>query len=152
MLRFPSFLARAPEGGAVDHHAQHAALPFVESRSGVEVCLITSKETGRWVLPKGWPKPGHAPHELARAEAYEEAGLQGRISRNPLGTYDYAKRLHVFVSVLCTVDVYPLRVERQMLEWPEQPWRRLKWVTPQEAASLVEEEDLAALIAGFSGA
>ena len=117
MIRFPSFVARTPGGGAAERHAQHAALPFVRTGDGVEVCLITSRETGRWVLPKGWPKPGLAPHELAEQEAREEAGLQGRVGTKPLGTYEYAKRLHIFFSVMCTVDVYPLRVEQQMLDW-----------------------------------
>lgn len=150
MIRFPLFPARALGGDTVDRHVQFAALPYVETADGIEVCLITSRETGRWVLPKGWAKPEHAPHAVARQEAYEEAGLQGRVGAKALGRYEYVKRLHVFSAVLCRVDVFPLCVETQMLEWPEQPWRRLKWAPPQEAAELVDEADLAALIAGFT--
>ena len=73
---------------------QVAALPYrFDMRGDLEVLLITSRETRRWVLPKGWPMPGRKPHRAAEQEAYEEAGLKGRISKVALGTYEYVKRL-----------------------------------------------------------
>ena len=142
MIRFPSFLAAG-------RHAQHAALPFKRSSGGVKVCLISSRETGRWVIPKGWPKAGMAPHELAREEAQEEAGLSGGIGADPLGHFHYRKRLHFFFSITCRVDVYPLCVDSQMASWPEQQWRTRKWATPEAAAGLVDEPELAAIIRAF---
>jgi len=132
-------------------HHQYAALPYVETDGGIEVCLISSRETGRWVIPKGWPKADMQPHDLAMLEAQEEAGLEGTVTAVSLGHYDYRKRLHYFFSVPCTVDVYALRVERQLVDWPEREWRNLCWLSPVEAAPLVAEEGLARIIAGFNG-
>lgn len=149
MIRFPNFPRRPRDDAGGARQIQHAALPFVETAAGVLVCLITSRGSGRWVVPKGWPKPGLAPHELAEREAYEEAGLQGSVSRTALGSFAYTKRLHVFASVPCVVDVYPLRVGSQLLDWPERESRHLDWMAPARAAQLVAEPELAALIEAF---
>lgn len=148
MLRFPTLFQPSRDTSG-PRQVQHAALPFVETAEGALVCLITSRKTGRWVVPKGWPKPGMAPHELAALEAYEEAGLKGHISNTPLGNFDYVKRLHVFSSIVCTVDLYPLQVHEQLLDWPERESRHLDWMTPERAAKLVAEPDLSSLIAAF---
>lgn len=125
---------------------QYAALPYVLTPDGLLVCLITSRETRRWVIPKGWPKPKFAPHELAEREAREEAGLVGTISRDAIGSYRYRKRLHLFAHVTCQVAVYPLLVESNRLKWPEKKERRLSWVVPRRAAKRVQEAELAELI------
>lgn len=149
MFRFASLFPSSRDADA-PRQLQHAALPFVETDGGLLVCLITSRRSGRWVLPKGWPKSGIAPHELAALEACEEAGLRGDISDTPLGSFDSVKRLHIFSSVVCTVDVYPLRVREQLLDWPERESRHLDWMMPERAAGLVAEPGLAALIAEFT--
>lgn len=150
MIRFPGFFRQTHTDTANERQIQHAALPYVEAGGGVLVCLITSRGSGRWVVPKGWPKTGMAPHELAELEAYEEAGLQGHIGKTPLGSFTYAKRLHVFSSVVCTVDVYPLKVRKQLLKWPERKSRHLEWMPPSRAAKLVAEPELASLIEAFT--
>lgn len=131
-------------------HEQYAALPYVVlPDGGLEVCLVTSRETKRWVIPKGWPKIKLEPHKLARREAREEAGLVGEISTAPIGTYTYRKKLHIFAYVTCVVSVYPLRVDTHRLSWPERGERELSWFAPQEAARRVAEPELAALIAAL---
>lgn len=130
-------------------HRQYAALPFVEVAGAVEVCLVTSRETKRWIVPKGWPKAGLTPHELAAREVEEEAGLTGEVGERPIGHYLYRKRLHFFSRVTCRVEVYPLRVTCQLLDWPELSWRQRVWVNPAEAASMVDDEGLAELIRDF---
>jgi 8-oxo-dGTP pyrophosphatase MutT (NUDIX family) len=116
---------------------------------GVEVLLITSKDTGRWVLPKGWPMKGEKPRAAAAREALEEAGIKGAVGKNALGSYRYDKRLPDGV-LPCSVEVYPLAVERQLNLWPERGQRTLTWFDANEAASLVEEADLASLIHAFA--
>jgi 8-oxo-dGTP pyrophosphatase MutT (NUDIX family) len=143
MIRFPSFLAAG-------RHTQYAVLPYVLSDDGMRICLVSSRESRRWVIPKGWPKAGRTAQDQAQKEALEEAGLRGEIGAKPLGRYHYRKRLHYFFSVICRVKVYPLRVETQMLSWEEQDWRELKWLPPSEAAALVEEPELAAIISSFA--
>lgn len=124
-------------------HTQHAALPYVCTPDGVEVCLITSRDIGRWVIPKGWPKGHLSASALAEREAIEEAGLVGKIESEPFGSFTYRKRLHFFTWVLCRVDVYLFHVDHQMVDWAERGQRRISWFSPQKAASLVQERELA---------
>src|SRR5262245_20966091 len=98
---------------------QFAALPWRIDDSGRrQVLLLTSRETHRWVIPKGWPIKGRKPAEVAAQEAYEEAGLIGvLIGKRPIGNYFYEKRLRSG-AVLCEVEVFLFRVERQLDDWP----------------------------------
>ena len=92
---------------------QVGALPFQRFPDhGLRVLLITSRESRRWVIPKGWPMKGRKPFEAAAREAYEEAGLLGQIGKRPLGFYLYEKRLKSRDSVLCQVKVFPLEVRK----------------------------------------
>lgn len=126
---------------------QVGALPFRrEPGGGYSVLLVTSRESRRWVIPKGWPMKGRKPYEAAEREAYEEAGLAGHIGKRPLGFYLYEKRLKNRDSVLCQVKVFPLHVRKQLTQWPEQHQRELRWFTPSEAADAVSEPGLAAII------
>ena len=125
---------------------QYAALPYRRGADGLEVMLITSRETGRWVIPKGWPAPELAPGLSAAQEAMEESGLIGQVSEQPIGWYHYGKRLSDGSTVYCTVEVFALAVEKQMPTWPEQAQRRTQWFTPGEAAAAVQEAELGALI------
>ena len=129
--------------------AQYAALPYVMLDGDLSVCLITSRGTGRWVIPKGWPKPKLRPYELAAREAEEEAGLVGEIAADPIGSYTYRKRLHFFASADCRVVVYPLLVTAQYGHWPEQAERKLIWVPAPKAAGMVREPELARLLAAL---
>jgi 8-oxo-dGTP pyrophosphatase MutT (NUDIX family) len=126
---------------------QFAALPCRVGESGLrEVMLLTSRETRRWVIPKGWPIKGLKPHEVAAREAYEEAGLIGRItSKRPAGVFHYEKLLPND-RVLCEVRVFLFWVEQQLESWPEKDQRETKWFDPAEAAQLVDEGGLAEVL------
>ncbi|MFL5256197.1 MAG: NUDIX hydrolase [Rhodopila sp.] len=113
--------------------------------------LLTSRDTGRWVIPKGWPMKGRKPAQVASQEAYEEAGLIGQIiGKRPVGSYHYEKRL-AKTSVLCEVCVFLLRVEQQLDDWPEKGQRKTRWFNAVEAARLVNEGGLAEIIDRFAG-
>jgi 8-oxo-dGTP pyrophosphatase MutT (NUDIX family) len=132
---------------SVGDRPQVAALPFRrQRRRGLEVMLVTSRETRRWVIPKGWPVANLKPYAAAEREAFEEAGLVGRIAKKPVGRYAYRKRLKSRGTVTCTVDVFPFEVRRQLKQWPEKDEREGRWFTPDEAAKAVEEPDLAEII------
>jgi 8-oxo-dGTP pyrophosphatase MutT (NUDIX family) len=125
--------------------AQVAALPLIVGEDGVaRVLLLTSRETKRWVIPKGWPMRGRKPFEAAAKEAREEAGVAGHAKRRPVGSYSYFKRRNGHFD-FCHVDVYMLRVERQLKTWREKGQREAQWFTLEEAADLVEEPGLIAL-------
>ena len=91
---------------------QFAALPYRRhaENAPVEVMLITSRDTGRWVVPKGWPTEREAAWDCAIREAREEAGLVGEIDKRPIGSYHYKKLLDSGLPVWCTVEVFPLAV------------------------------------------
>jgi 8-oxo-dGTP pyrophosphatase MutT (NUDIX family) len=131
---------------------QFGALPWRLSESGTrQIMLLTSRETRRWVIPKGWPMKKRKPAQVASQEAYEEAGLIGHIvDKRPVGTFAYEKRLAKGV-VLCEVRVFLFRVERQMDDWPEKNERETQWFDANEAADLVEEGALADIIYRFAG-
>lgn len=131
---------------------QFAALPWRLDNSGMrQIMLLTSRETHRWVISKGWPMKGRKPAEVAAQEAFEEAGLLGNIvGKKPLGNYHYPKRL-AHQTILCEVRVYLFRVEQQLQVWPEMNQRETKWFDANDAAELVDESGLAAIIERFAG-
>lgn len=128
--------------------AQSATLGYRWTKWGPQLILITSKGTRRWVLPKGGIKPSQKPHEAAVEEAFEEAGITGRISRNCIGVYGYQKANHK-LGAYCTVRVYPMKVTAQLPDWPERKERRREWVAFDVAASRVREKDLKRIIQSF---
>ena len=115
------------------------------------VLLITSRETGRWVVPKGNPMKGFAPHEAAAQEAFEEAGLSGIAGASPIGDFRYTKRRRVGEDRELSVTVYPLAVTSQAEDWPERLQRQTRWFLPAEASAAVDEPGLKRLIEGFQG-
>lgn len=115
----------------------------------MRLLLITSRETKRWVLPKGNPIEGLHPHLAAAAEAYEEAGITGFVCPSPIGNYRYDKRRRSGKVTTATVDVYPLAFINQLETWPEAHQRETRWFTLPEAAQAVDETELKAIITGF---
>ena len=135
--------------GGVPCRVQVAALPWRKTEDGVEVMLVTSRGTGRWVLPKGWPEKREARHEAAAREAAEEAGIGGGISPREVGRFYYEKQLPSGMRWRCEVSVHPLEVDHVADKWPERKKRKRQWFPLQEAAGLVAEPDLGELIARF---
>lgn len=131
---------------------QVAALPWRRKNSGkVEIMLITSRDTGRWVLPKGWPEPGEALWDAAAREAREEAGLKGRMATDEAGRYHYDKLKASGEILHCEVAVFPLEVQAVAGKWPEKGQRKRAWVSAKEAAERVREPELSTLLKNFSG-
>ncbi|WP_424362368.1 NUDIX hydrolase [Methylocystis parvus] len=132
---------------------QYAALPWrVDEGNGVEILLATSRDTKRWVIPKGWPMKGRKPHIVAAIEAMQEAGLHGKIEKTKLGDFEYEKRLKGGSSVDCRVEVFSLRVERQRKKWPEKGQRVTYWFPYKVAAQQVDEPLLREIILAFGKA
>jgi 8-oxo-dGTP pyrophosphatase MutT (NUDIX family) len=125
---------------------QFAALPLTEREGETMVMLVTSRETHRWVLPKGWAEKGLTGPELAAKEAFEEAGLVGEVAQEPIGSYSYLKRLPNHRVVPCEVDVFAMRVDRLLHDWPERGQRTREWFTLAQAAMTVEEGDLVTML------
>ena len=129
--------------------AQVAALPYREGPNGIEILLITSRRTHRWIVPKGWPVKGSTPSADAAREALEEAGISGEIAEAPIGVFHYIKEMKHGVGVPCRVALFPLKVLRRKRSWSEKAARETKWHSVAEAAALVAEPELKRLIMKF---
>src|SRR3954447_6704011 len=109
--------------------AQFAALPWRRNAQGaVEVLLITSRETRRWVIPKGWPIKGMTSPKSAAREAFEEAGVHGKVAKRPVGSYAYDKRLRNGRLQHVRVAVFGLAVETEAEAYPELGQREKRWL------------------------
>jgi 8-oxo-dGTP pyrophosphatase MutT (NUDIX family) len=128
---------------------QFAALPFRIDARQLWVLLITSRDTQRWVIPKGWQMTGLKPQEAAATEAAEEAGIIGEVEDNPVGSYRYEKRLKGEATTAVQVIVFPFRVQAQADDWKEHGQRRFEWFRYQKAATLVAEPSLRHIIRDF---
>ena len=129
---------------------QYGALPYKRLAGAVEIMLVTSRQSRRWIIPKGWPVQGLAPHESAAHEAMEEAGLVGEISERPIGSYRYTKRLAAGL-IDCQVDVFALKAREQLAAWPEMHQRSTQWFTVEDAADAVGEPELSEMIRKLAG-
>lgn len=131
--------------------AQVAALPVRRADDGSpEVLLVTSRTTRRWIVPKGWRIKGLKDHDAAAREALEEAGVIGKVRKKPFGRYNYWKQMPDHFQ-LCNVTLYLLQVERQLDHWAEREQRTSRWFSPQDAAQLVDEPELALALRELSG-
>lgn len=109
----------------------------------LRILLVTSRDTGRWVLPKGWPIRGLDAPGAAMQEAWEEAGVRGGTPWNePIGTYIYEKMISEGWGVTVRTLVFPVAVAELEDDYPESDQRRRVWVTPQDAAEMVNEPEL----------
>nr|WP_246594545.1 NUDIX domain-containing protein [Mameliella sediminis] len=117
-----------------------------DAKDQVKVLMVTSRDTGRWVMPKGWQMDGKKPWRAAEIEALEEAGAKGRIGSAMIGSYCYGKVLDDGNVVPCLVEVYPMFVDKLLRDWKERKERKRKWFKPEAAAKRVNEPELAELL------
>jgi 8-oxo-dGTP pyrophosphatase MutT (NUDIX family) len=131
---------------------QYGALPYrFTPDAALEILVVTTRQTRRWIIPKGWPIKGLRPPKAAAREAFEEAGVTGRIGVRTVGKFAYDKALEDGGrSVACEVTVFPLLVKGQSETWPEFEQRVTEWVEPSKAVAMVKEPELKALIAAFA--
>jgi 8-oxo-dGTP pyrophosphatase MutT (NUDIX family) len=130
---------------------QYGALPFrFTQEAALEILLVTTRQSRQWIIPKGWPIKGLRPAKSAAREAFEEAGVRGRVGGKSIGLFAYNKTLDGNgIRVSCEVRVFPLLVRRQSETWPEIEQRVVQWVTPEKAVTLIKEPELKAVVAAF---
>ncbi len=145
-------MAKPPDQNVVvEPLPQVAALPWRRVDGRLEVCLVTTRETGRWTVPKGWPMKNLPDHRAAAMEALQEAGLVGRARKKPIGTFDYWKRrLDRFDFV--RVSVFRLRVEGSLPIWKEKGQRLVRWMSLDDAVTAVDEPGLKTILLEFLAA
>lgn len=139
---------RVSGAGKREVRTQFGAICYRIHDGKVEVLLVTSRGTGRWIIPKGWPMDGETPAAAAATEAWEEAGAEGRVSNQVLGFYSYSKTLESD-RLPCVVAVFPIKVKRLLNDFPEKGQRKRKWVSQKRAAAMVDEPELRRIIKDF---
>jgi 8-oxo-dGTP pyrophosphatase MutT (NUDIX family) len=126
--------------------SQVAALCWRMHKGHVQILLITSRDTGRWVIPKGWPMNGLTDAAAAAREAWEEAGVEGKVKDAALGQFEYDKVAKADVRLKCLVSVHGLKVQALKARYPEAGQRRRAWFSAETAATLVAEPQLQDLL------
>jgi 8-oxo-dGTP pyrophosphatase MutT (NUDIX family) len=133
-----------------EHGRQVAALCWRTQSSGlVEVLLITSLNSKRWIIPKGWPEDSASFAVSAAREAFEEAGVTGEIGDTPLGSYHYLKEKKDGSGMPCMVEIFGLKITGQAEDWPEKGTRELAWLSPEQASVRISEPGLRSILRTF---
>lgn len=128
--------------------SQFGAVPWRLRDGKIEILLVTSRGSGRWILPKGWPMHGATPAEAAATEAWEEGGVTGEPSNLSVGFYAYTKASETD-SLPIVVAMFPLRVKKVHDDWPEKGERRRQWFTRKKAAAMLAEPELREMLRAF---
>jgi len=149
-LQLPSQLPLSlQDSSKTDVRTQFAALCYRMIREKPEILLVTSRRSRRWIIPKGWPMDGRTPVECALMEAWEEAGVRGRVTGGCLGLYSYQKMIGPERGLPCVAMVYPIKVLSLAQKFPEAGQRKRKWLRPRKAAQKVAETELAHILRDF---
>jgi 8-oxo-dGTP pyrophosphatase MutT (NUDIX family) len=142
--------AGVSRGGKLPVPVQTGALPWRLKRSKkAEVLLVTGRRSGRWMIPKGWPVAGKTLADSAAQEAFEEAGIKGKIEPEPIGRFRHTKQHILFGTMEVDIHVHPMAVEKELSDWPERGERMRKWFKLDEAAERVDSDELRQLIVRF---
>jgi 8-oxo-dGTP pyrophosphatase MutT (NUDIX family) len=149
----------ASRGGEVTVPVQSGALPWRlkrgkkaekgEKAEKAEVLLVTGRRSGRWMIPKGWPVEGKSMADSAAQEAFEEAGIKGKVDPEPIGTFRHIKQHLLLGRLEVDIQVHPMAVKRELGDWPERGERTRKWFRVEDAAERVDSEELRTLIVKF---
>lgn len=138
------------DGHKRDVRTQFGAICYRVRNGDVQVLLVTSRESGRWIIPKGWPMDGETPSEAAATEAWEEAGVKGKVRNACVGIYTYSKRMNGQNNIPCVVAVFPIKVKSLEKNFPEKDQRKRKWFSLKKASKAVDERDLGQILRHFS--
>ncbi len=144
--QLPLSLGRAKKA---DVRTQFAALCYRIKNDKVQVLLVTSRRTKRWIVPKGWPIDGQTPGDSAAQEAWEEAGVFGRADQRPLGMFSYNKHMGDDDGLPVAAMVYAVKVKSLSTDYPEAAERKRKWVTRKKAAQMVDSPELSRILRDF---
>ncbi|MGX9349838.1 NUDIX hydrolase [Shimia sp. W99] len=149
-MQQPANIAAMVKAATKNGHAlQYGALVYRIINDKTQVLLITSRRSQRWITPKGWGISGLKPHQTAAQEAWEEAGVRGRVSKHCIGVYSYEKPDKDSRLQTRSVMLFPLEMRKLSNRFPERDERRRKWLSPKKAALRIDNPELARLIKKF---
>ncbi len=142
--RFGQWIRTRLGGNGVEPALQAGAIPYTIVRNTPVFLLITSRGTGRWIFPKGALIEGYDLWQVAAREAFEEAGVEGDVETTPVGRYRGFKGSIRTAPI--EVQMFPLRVVRQLQDWPEKDRRHRHWAILPEARRLLSDPQLVDLV------
>jgi len=128
---------------------QFAALCYRMRAGEPEILLITTRRPRRWIIPRGWPVHGATPCQAAETEAWEEAGVEGKMLNSCIGIYSYIKVMRSGAQTPVMVAVFPMKVKKLREKFPEAGERKRKWFSAKKAAARVDEPELKQIIRNF---
>jgi len=137
-----------PSGTLVNQYG--ALCVRYDPADGKRVLLITTRQTRRWTIPKGWPIKGLDGAQVAERESWEEAGVKGKASKKPFGHFAYMKVMENGTFVPTLVEVHLVSVRKQSREFPEAGQREIEWLPPEVAAERVLEPELKGILLRFA--
>jgi 8-oxo-dGTP pyrophosphatase MutT (NUDIX family) len=150
LARLSKEVSKIFEGQAAE---QYAAICYRLTPGGeVEVLLVTTRDSKRWIVPKGWAIDKMKPHKIAEREAWEEAGVKGKAKKRAYGYFTYIKSLDTGENLPSVVQVHLLEVKKIDQRFPERGQRISRWLPPFQAATLVREPELKSLLGGVEKA
>lgn len=126
-------------------YRQSGAIPYRVKDGKLQIMLITSTRKKKWIIPKGVIEPYMSPQESAAQEAYEEAGIFGRVWDEPVGRYETDKW-----GDTCNVTVFPMLVTKVYKDWPEEDQRKRKWMSADEAYEKAGRKEIRKMIKKFA--
>jgi 8-oxo-dGTP pyrophosphatase MutT (NUDIX family) len=131
---------------------QYGALPYrFTPMAALEILVVTTRQSRHWIVPKGWPIKRLTPSKSAAREAFEEAGVRGKIGARAIGNFTYKKTARqTDADANYEVKIFPLLVRRQSATWPEHGQRVVQWVEPEKAIALIREPELKSIVAKFA--
>ena len=152
LIRMKQAPLRMEAANKRDVRSQFAALCYRVRNKETQVLLVTSRQSKRWIIPKGWPMEGETPAQTAATEAFEEAGVEGKTYNICLGLYSYTKFMEDEDNLPCAVSVFPVKVKKVLKTYPEAKERRRKWFSVKKAAARVREPELRKILKHFDPA
>ena len=123
------------------YYNQSAVVPFCLESGKIKLLMISNRKRSRWIFPKGIIEQDLSPQQSAAKEAHEEAGIKGKVYSNSIGKYKYKKW-----GGICSVQVYLLKIEEILQDWPEADFRYRIWVGIDEAERMIREKELRYMI------
>jgi ADP-ribose pyrophosphatase YjhB (NUDIX family) len=130
---------------------QSAAIPYkMDDQGKLVILLVTSRRTRRWIIPKGKVKPRTLPSRSAEHEAFEEAGVLGRIGKQPVGAYWQGDALPSGPEGSLHVQAFALEVTEELPVWDEMHLRKRRWFRLKDALRAIDDLEIRALLRDFA--
>jgi 8-oxo-dGTP pyrophosphatase MutT (NUDIX family) len=121
------------------------ALAVRSHKGRLQVAIVTTRGSGRWIIPKGRRERGMEDHEVAALEAFEEAGvITSHSAHEPLQVCLKGRRkTHLMIHVL--------HIDRLLTRWPERRERHRRLVELEDLRKWIQSRRLRRAVRDLAG-